>query len=172
MNTETPHLDHNKTNSFLLICYCPLDLRCNNEVVWTNPVPNSTGFARPISLARAKEERDVIQVEIGDLKQHINNQDMVDITMTSGEHSQVKFSTQCSMIDGKIVGLLMGDTGAYCHMCICTREDANNIINIEEGFHINKSMNLVLKHGKNCKWRNQLFIQGTARSVSRKYSRS
>ena len=48
------------------------------------------------------------------------------------------FCTRLSMVDGKMVGLLQGDTGAFCHLCTCTRDDANNIDLIENGFKINK----------------------------------
>ena len=53
---ETPHLEQKKINSFLLLCYCPLELKKSYETIWENPVPNSTSFARPVSLSKAKEE--------------------------------------------------------------------------------------------------------------------
>ena len=61
--TETPHLDPNKISPFQIICYRPLEMKCNEEVIWTNPVPNSAAFSRPVSLCRAKEERSVLEVE-------------------------------------------------------------------------------------------------------------
>ena len=53
--SETGHLDPKRANSFLISCYVPLELSCNNVKVWTNPVPNSTAYARPITLTRAQE---------------------------------------------------------------------------------------------------------------------
>ena len=41
------------------------------------------------------------------------------------------------MVDGKMVGLLQGDTGAYCHFCTCTKEAANDLGLISDGFKIN-----------------------------------
>ena len=64
--TETPHLDPNKTSPFLIICYCPYEMKYNEEVIWKNPVPNSTAFSRPVSLGRAKEERSVLEAEISE----------------------------------------------------------------------------------------------------------
>ena len=71
---ETPHLEPKKINSFLL-CYCPLELKKNYETIWENPVPNSTSFARPVSLSKAKEEREVVAEEISDVIPYINNGD-------------------------------------------------------------------------------------------------
>ena len=63
---ETPHLDPTRVSSFLLACYCPLELRSVDKCIWKNPVPNSTAFARPVSLARANEERGVLLEEMKD----------------------------------------------------------------------------------------------------------
>ena len=43
------------------------------------------------------------------------------------------------MINGKMADLIQGDSGAFCHYCTVTREQANDIKQIEEGFKINKS---------------------------------
>ena len=43
------------------------------------------------------------------------------------------------MVDGKMVGLLQGDSGAFCHLCHVSREDANEINVIAEGFEITKN---------------------------------
>ena len=54
------------------------------------------------------------------------------------ELSNITCATKCSMVDGKMVGLLQGDTSAFCHMCDVTRTDANDMMLMNEGFHINK----------------------------------
>ena len=64
---ENPHLDPKKTSSFLLSGYCPLKITClhgdEENVVWRNPLPNSTVFARPVSLTRCKD-REIIEAEM------------------------------------------------------------------------------------------------------------
>ena len=44
------------------------------------------------------------------------------------------------MFDGKMVGLIVGDTGAFCHYCKHTRQSAHDINNILQGFKIDKTM--------------------------------
>ena len=63
-NIETPYIDQTKSKSFLLMCYCPITLSCDAGILWTNPVPNSTAFTRPVSLVRTNEDREVISVEL------------------------------------------------------------------------------------------------------------
>lgn len=43
------------------------------------------------------------------------------------------------MIDGKMVGLLQGDSGAFCHMCHVSREEENDIKLIVDRFEITKN---------------------------------
>ena len=47
--------------------------------------------------------------------------------------------TETSMIDGKMLDLIQGDSGAFCHYCNVTREEANNIETIKNGFVIEKT---------------------------------
>ena len=134
---ETPHLDPTKSNSFLLSCYCPLELRCNDEVLWTNPVPNSTAYARPVSLTRTTEDRDVLSIELEPSFAVIRKDYSADIVVGS-ENVNITCKTECSMIDGKMASLLQGDSGAFCHLCHVTRADANDTVLISQGFQITK----------------------------------
>ena len=52
--------------------------------------------------------------------------------------AEVRCQTKCSMIDGKMVSLLQGDSGAFCHLFHNTRADCNSNLMIAEGFNINK----------------------------------
>ena len=135
---ETSHLDPKKTNSFLLSCYCPLELRCNDTLLWSNPVPNSTSFARPVTLTRVAEDRDVLRVELESSFSLIRDIYQTEVQI-AGKSVVVNCRTECSMVDGKMVGLLQGDSGAFCHLCHVSREDANDINVIAEGFKITKN---------------------------------
>lgn len=138
---ETGHLDHTKTSTFLLSCYVPLEIVDEeNKNVWRNPIPNSTSFARPIFLMRAPENREVLEVELEGPLQHIRNPVEEELNV-DGLDVKVNFKTECSMIDGKMASLLQGDSGAFCHYCTTTRAEANDINNIQQGFHINKDYN-------------------------------
>ena len=133
---ETPHLDHTNTSTILLSCYCPLELRdmTTDKLIWENPLPNSNCYARPVSLSRCKEDRDRLQEELKSCFDVIKTP----YNFMPNELSNITCTTKCSMVDGKMVGLLQGDTGAFCHMCDVTRVDANDMMLIHEGFHINK----------------------------------
>ena len=131
---ETPHLVKKKHNSILLTCYCPLELSSNGTILWSNPVPNSTAYTRPISLVRGVEDRDIISTE---LELHFDViKEPFFVLLDSG--ATVTCHTELSMVDGKMVGLLQGDTGAFCHYCHTTRADANDISVIADGFNITK----------------------------------
>ena len=43
-----------------------------------------------------------------------------------------------------MVDLLVGDSGAFCHYCKCSRSDANDLVCILHGFTIDKNYNDVL----------------------------
>ena len=64
---ENPHLDPTVYTNYLLCFMAPLFLFHHTpdreKVLWKNPSPNSIFYARPLSLVRAKESRDVIEKE-------------------------------------------------------------------------------------------------------------
>ena len=47
--------------------------------------------------------------------------------------------SELSMIDGKMVDILQGDSGSFCHLCKCSRNEANDVTQILGGFTIEKS---------------------------------
>ena len=51
---------------------------------------------------------------------------------------QAQVFTELSMMDGKMIDLIQGDSGAFCHYCYATRADANDILKIQNGFKIEK----------------------------------
>ena len=136
--TETGHLDPKKCNSFLLSCYVPLELYRNDQLVWTNPIPNSTSFARPLSLTRAPEDREVLSVELEPCFSSLIRQEYETCLTVDQVPIDVVCKTECSMLDGKMVSYLLGDSGAYCHLCDVTRSDANDVEMIANGFNITK----------------------------------
>lgn len=69
---ENPHLDPELYKNYLLTTLCPLKLSSTNQagvktLVWENKSPNSLTMARPLSLIRAAESREVIESEFNDL---------------------------------------------------------------------------------------------------------
>lgn len=136
---ETPHLCPKTTSNYILSCYVPLEMKTEvGSVVWKNPLPNSIAFARPISLVRAPEKRETIDIETKEifelLKQPINK--ALDI---QGLKCNITYDTKVSMVDGKMVSIIQGDSGAFCHYCTSTRTESNSTTLINIGFFINKN---------------------------------
>ena len=56
---DNDRLDLNSASSIGAF-WCPLELTYGDRTLWTNCLPNSTLFSRPVCLMRAKETRDCI----------------------------------------------------------------------------------------------------------------
>ena len=112
-------------------------MKLEGELIWQSPAPNSTSFARPISLARAEESREVLSVEL-EPSFSVIREDYNTRFSIGRKFAEVRCQTKCSMIDGKMVSLLQGDSGAFCHLFHNTRADCNSTLMIAEGFNINK----------------------------------
>lgn len=138
---ENPHLDPTVYTNYLLCSMAPLFLFHHDSekvLLWKNPSPNSIFYARPLSLVRAKESRDVIEKEYDFLFAQIKKAETQNLKIT-GREVKLKVRNTVSMVDGKMVGILQGDTGSSkCHLCTSSVQDINNVVNILQGFVINK----------------------------------
>ena len=132
-NDETPHLNPEQLNTIILNCYVPLSLTAGTHTVWENPLPNSTIYARPVSITRAKEERTVLEKELVPIFDVIKRSPCIPVG-----NLHVTCKTECSMMDGKMVGIVQGDTGAFCHLCTASRTDCNDDLHILNGFDIDR----------------------------------
>ena len=143
-DSETDDDEEKKTSSYLGGFWCPLKIFSTNQgLLWNNPLPNSILFARPVSLVREKETRDSVSEHF---KPHMDKlAEMEKETTSFGGNCSANVVTQISMIDGKMVDLIQGDSGAFCHYCDATREDANNIEKIAKGFRIEKTVEKCLQ---------------------------
>ena len=63
--------------------------------------------------------------------------------------TSLKVNTELSMIDGKMVDLIQGDSGSFCHYCKVTRNQANDITRILQGFLMEKSADEMLETWNN-----------------------
>ena len=115
----------------------------NQNLLWINPLPNSILFARPVSLVREKEIRESVSEHF---KPHMDKlAEMEKGTTAFGGACSANVVTEISMIDRKMVDLIEGDSGAFCHYCDSTREDANDIQKIAIGFRIEKTVEKCLQ---------------------------
>ena len=82
-----------------------------------NPLPNSILYARQTALVKAKETRENIEEHYEPTQDDLKAMENVPFISSSGHLMQGK--TEISMVDGKMVDLLMGDSGSFCNYCKC-----------------------------------------------------
>ena len=124
-SAEAAHLDQEKTNSFFRSCYCPLELLADYSTL----------------LCSRSQTALVLHVRSG-VPDHLKTGMLLllnwnlpfkssgiffkcELTI-GGKKVYVDCKTECSMIYGKMVGLLQGDRGSFCHLCHASREEAND----------------------------------------------
>ena len=108
-----------------------------DEMIWNNPFPNSILYARPVCLVREKETRESVQEHFKPYMDQFEELQHGFVKISDESSAQVE--TELSLIDGKMVDLIQGDSGAFCHYCNATRADANNLTKIKNGFPIEKT---------------------------------
>ena len=97
--------------------WCPLQLKANDEVVWENPLPNSTLYCRPVCLMRGKETRENVEDHFKPIMDDILRVEEESSVITNGTAHDLSVQCEISMIDGKMVDLIQGDSGSFCHYC-------------------------------------------------------
>jgi len=119
--------------------YTPLTITSHstNAVIWKETSPTSPSSCRPLCLLLGKETDDslksyyhVLAAERDDLER---NPIVIDV---EGRSIRVNVKLPMTMIDGKMRTLMSGCGGAFCILCVCTREEARNL---DESFSINRT---------------------------------
>ena len=129
-----------KESSYLGIFWCPLKINVNNVVVWTNILPNSTMFSRPLCLMREKENRESVLTNFQPYIQEVERYETsVNDQNFDGHSVKLSSHTEISMVDGKMVDLIQGDSGSFCHYCYATNKQGNDLTCIMQGFVIEKT---------------------------------
>ena len=84
---------------------------------------------------RAKETRDNIEEHFKPIMDEIHHveQESIPVISTDDIAHDLKLTCEISMIDGKMVNIIQGDSGSFCHYCDATREEANNLENLLNG---------------------------------------
>ena len=132
------------SKNYLGAFWCPLQVDVDSKTIWKNPLPNSIVYSRPLFLVREKEDR-------ASLKKHfrpyiVESKKLEDVHESvlsiKGHQSNVilQVSSELSMIDGKVVDAIQGDSGAWCHYCYTTKQDGNTISVILQGFPLEKTV--------------------------------
>ena len=140
--------ESNDDRSYISSFWCPLDIIDNdtNEVIFSNPVPNSILYSRPVELIKAKESRENVKLYLKPTLDKIAEIENNEITTELG--IQCQCFTNISMCDEKMISLLHGDSGAFCHLCTCKKADGNDVLQISQGFEMNKTYEDMLETWK------------------------
>ena len=126
-------------NNYIGAFWSPLILKMDNEVVWENPLPNSILYCRPVCLIREKENKESIFKHfklIIDTAVNIERNGL--LLEYAGSSIPLNINIEISMVDGKMVDILQGDSGSFCHYCYVSRQEANDLTCILQGFLITK----------------------------------
>ena len=120
--------------------FCPLKIEDpqSGNVIWSNPVPNSVFFCRPEILLRGKETYETVSRHFKPTLERLS--DYKENNTITINNVEIIINIECSMIDGKMCSLLGGDGGAYCHYCTVRKDEANDVLRIQMGFVINRSV--------------------------------
>lgn len=103
--------------AMFIISFVPLQLRCNDLVIWNNETPNSPHFCRPIKFKFIKENDKYIQREY---KYYTKLLEKVEVYNLRFEDFlfEVNFQFECTMIDGKVCNVLSGQKASTrCNIC-------------------------------------------------------
>eukprot|EP00112_Aurelia_sp_Birch-Aquarium-sp1_P004598 Seg1522.2 transcript_id=Seg1522.2/GoldUCD/mRNA.D3Y31 product="Major antigen" protein_id=Seg1522.2/GoldUCD/D3Y31 len=117
------------SDHFLGIFMTPMKIFFEAEdgchTVWENPTPNSIFYTRPISLVKAKESRQLIAAIFPKLQSDIDS--LMEPHDVAGITNKVTIKTRVTMLDGKMVSIVQGDSGSFCHYCDITQSEASQL---------------------------------------------
>ena len=120
--------------------WCPLEIKVGEIVMWSNPVPNSVLYARPVCLIREKENRESVREHFEPILTELHQLESAPTVLhVNDQQCHLHLNAEVSMIDGKMADYLQGDSGAFCHYCNASRLNANDLEKILQGFMITKT---------------------------------
>ena len=85
---------------------------------------------------REKENRESVQTHFQPYIDAAHNMENPADVNIDGHVIHLSAHTKISMVDGKMVDLIQGDSGSFCHYCNATRAQANDLECILQGFVI------------------------------------
>ena len=116
-----------------------------NVTVYEAKNIGSTSVCRPYMLLAQKENRALLEkvLPIIDRETIELGESQMKIPLDSGTEVPVNSSSNLCLGDGKLVKEASGCGGAYCLLCISSKEDGQNVEKIQAGFELNRCMEQV-----------------------------
>lgn len=117
-------------NSLFATTLVPLRVSIGSQVIWSNPLPTSYRFCRPIRIQYRKESRDLILAEKAYIENQINN--LLPLTTIISNLNLVnspRTHLSLSMIDGKVINIIWNiNSQLKCPICKLTASKFNTWI--------------------------------------------
>lgn len=113
--------------SVFMISLLPLEVESNDSVIWTNPLPSSTKYCRPVKFTFMKEtpensirEYKLMEDKIGKLKDTL--------VVCSNRNIHVAHKLYSTMVDGKMIDDLTGNKcHSTCNICSAKTSEMNHL---------------------------------------------
>ena len=132
------------TKNFLLFAFKVIWIKDKFEnIIWTNPSPNSPFAMRPVALLALCESEENVKFLMDTT---INTETQI-LQSTGVQLNEGKVNvniTRC-LFDTKMAAILDGAGGAPCHLCTCTRNQMMDIELIKQGIPINRSIDSAIE---------------------------
>lgn len=94
--------------------------------LWTNPTPQSIRFCRPIRIAIEKETNEAILSEKHRLDKEVDELQPHHFSLSNGKKVTVKFDPYFTMIDGKCLNCVLGNSATVrCPICYVSMDNFN-----------------------------------------------
>lgn len=120
----------------------PIQLFMSNDrkkVMWFNAMPQSIRFCRPIMLEFIKESKELILATKNDIEKEIFELTPVKVELVNDRIILVDFDFVLSMIDGKVLTYITGNSSMQnCPICGAKPNAMNSKDKFKEGFISNK----------------------------------
>lgn len=116
-------------NSIFATTYTPLQIVTNtNFIIWTNPMPQSYRYCRPIHIQYRKESKELIVSQKQNIQGQIDNLNPLVTQTTQGHEIKVDHQLYCAAIDGKVLNAILDTTSQLrCPYCDLTSAQFNNL---------------------------------------------
>lgn len=125
------NLTDSSDKSLFSTMFVPLKLRERSSSMWTNPVPSSTRFCRPIQICYEKESKELSQRVRDDIENQIKNLNKSVVRLLVNDlvtiEVRVSFNLRLTMIDGKVANAISSNLSAQvCNICKASPKQMND----------------------------------------------
>lgn len=112
----------------------PMQLKCEDVIIWENEIPSSIRFCRPLSFEYQKESKAYIQNFKSDIDAQIANIEPTVVVLFNDVAVEVRHNFVHSVVDGKVVAYFTETASMQrCNVCKAKPTQLNSIENITNG---------------------------------------